>query len=74
MSISPASQVTPALRAIGPTASPGTTREFLMPGLTACAGIIPWHHGWPGKQAGGEKGVSVGATPAARTNRFHPGL
>ena len=72
LSIPPASQVTPVLRAIGPTASQGANREYLLRGTITRARIIPWHRGWPGKQAGGEKGVSVGATPTARKNRFHP--
>jgi hypothetical protein len=70
VSICSASEVTLGPAAIGPTAPDGTSRAFLLPGTTR-AGIIPWHHCWPGKQAGGEKGVSVGAKPAARTNPIH---
>ena len=74
MSISSASQVTPVLRAIWPNAPRGARREFLELGPIPRAGIIPRYHGWPGKQAGGEKGVHVGVAPAARMNRFHPRL
>ena len=74
MSISPTSQVIPVARDIGRTASGVTRREFLEPSPTIRATIIPWHHGWPGKQAGGEKGAKVGVTPAARMNHFHPRL
>jgi hypothetical protein len=69
----PASQVTPVLRAIGSTASPGTRREFPYarphhPAPESSPGIMV---GLASKQ-GGEKGVSVGATPTARLNRIHP--
>jgi hypothetical protein len=74
VSIPPASQVHPVQDAIGPTTSPGTRSEFLMLGPTNRASIISWYHGWPGKQAGGEKGVSGGATPADKMNRIHPRL
>ena len=74
LSISPASRAIRVPGAIGPTASLGARREFLRRGTITRAGIIPWHHGWPGKQAGGEKRGQRGRQPAARTNRFHPRL